>query len=92
MYTHDESNIKWSQRNIEKFLNDFTKNTDTRNIYIIAHSMGNRGMTRALTNLLNKSPKLRSKFKEIILAAPDIDADIFKRDILPQLTKHNISA
>ena len=28
---------------------------------------------------------MRQRFKEIILTAPDIDADVFRRDIAPQL-------
>ena len=36
--------------------------------------------------LLAERPNLRERLKEVILAAPDIDADVFKRDIAPALT------
>ncbi len=49
--------------------------------------MGNRGLTGALVELLSEQPELRSKIKEVILAAPDIDADIFKRDIAPKMAE-----
>lgn len=87
-YTKDEGNIQWSQAHIKAFLDDVAKRADLENIYVIAHSMGNRGLTRALADLINEQPALKSKFKEVILAAPDIDAAVFKRDILPRLTKH----
>lgn len=48
--------------------------------------MGNRALTRALVSLLNDKPALRTRLKEVILTAPDIDADVFKRDIAPALT------
>lgn len=84
-YTFDEDNIKWSQTNIEKFLKDFTEKSNAENIYLIAHSMGNRALTRAYISLVNNNPELKSRITEIILAAPDIDADVFKRDIAPAM-------
>jgi esterase/lipase superfamily enzyme len=39
-----------------------------------------------VASLLNDQPSVRSRLKEIILTAPDIDADVFKRDIAPALT------
>ena len=86
-YTFDETNIKWSQKNIERFLEDFSERSNAENIYLIAHSMGNRALTRAYISLLQKKPSLKSLFKEIILAAPDIDAEVFKRDIAPEMVK-----
>lgn len=85
-YTVDEQNIQWAQANLRGFLEDFFTRSDAQNVYLIAHSMGNRALTRAVTSLLNDKPALRSRLKEVILVAPDIDADIFKRDIVPGLT------
>jgi len=84
-YTVDEANIEWAQTNIKNFLNDYLSRSDADEIYLVAHSMGNRGLTRALVDLMTEKPELRNKIKEIILAAPDIDADVFKRDIAPQM-------
>jgi len=84
-YIADEGNIAWSTENIRLFLNDFLEKSDCDEIYIVAHSMGNRGLTKALNALTAEKPKLIEKIKEIILAAPDIDADVFKRDIAPKM-------
>jgi len=85
-YTRDEVNIDWSKKNIEHFLKDYlSTKTNAENIYLIAHSMGNRGLTKAVISVVSENPNLKSKIKEIILAAPDIDADIFKRDIAPKM-------
>jgi esterase/lipase superfamily enzyme len=49
--------------------------------------MGNRALTQAYINVVKNNPKLKKRFKEIILTAPDINADIFKRDIAPLMVK-----
>ena len=85
-YTIDEQNIEWAQPNLKNFLEDFFAHSGSKDVYLIAHSMGTRALTRAIASLLNEKPTLRSRLKEVILAAPDIDADIFKRDIAPALT------
>lgn len=84
-YSRDEANIEWAQKNIKNFLEDYITKSDAEEIYLIAHSMGNRGLTKAIISLLSERPELRTKIKEVILAAPDIDADIFKRDIAPKM-------
>lgn len=84
-YTVDEANIEWSSYNMKNFLKDYLTKTDAKNIYLVAHSMGNRGLTKALIELMNEQPELKNKITEIILAAPDIDADVFKRDIGPKM-------
>lgn len=47
-------------------------------------SNGQSGIN-ALDSLTRKNPKYKNRFKMIILAAPDIDADIFKDQIAPAL-------
>lgn len=84
-YTVDEQNIEWSQANLEVFLRDFFSHSEADNVYLIAHSMGSRALTRAVASLTSKQPEIRSRLKEVILAAPDIDADVFRRDIAPEL-------
>ena len=84
-YTIDESNIEWSTAHIKQFLVDFAEKSQAENLYLIAHSMGNRGLTRALQMLVLERPDLRGRFREIILAAPDVDAEVFRRDLVPAL-------
>jgi esterase/lipase superfamily enzyme len=85
-YTVDEQNIEWAQANLRGFLEDFFSQSEAQNVYLIAHSMGNRALTRALASLLVEKPILRDRLTEVILTAPDIDAEVFKRDIAPALT------
>lgn len=84
-YTVDEANIKWATYNMKNFLKDYLTKSEAENIYLVSHSMGNRGLTKALIELMNENPALKSKITEIILAAPDIDAYVSKRDIAPKM-------
>ena len=86
-YNVDEGNIEWSKANLKTFLEDFLTKSDAQNIYLIAHSMGNRGLTGALADIIRLHPEMMKRIKEVILAAPDIDAAVFKRDIAPILIK-----
>jgi Alpha/beta hydrolase of unknown function (DUF900)/Caspase domain len=45
-YTVDEQNIEWAQADLRNFLDDFFTRSDAQNVYLIAHSMGNRALTR----------------------------------------------
>ncbi len=84
-YPNDEDNILWAQENVKQFLKDFVELTDAKNIYLVAHSMGSRALTGAVASLISEAPKFKKRFKEIILAAPDISARIFKDHIAPKM-------
>ncbi|MDO8047335.1 alpha/beta fold hydrolase [Janthinobacterium sp. SUN211] len=84
-YTIDENNIEWSTPHLASFLADFLASTEAAQVYLVGHSMGSRGLARAVADLLAAQPQLAQKITEIILSAPDIDAAIFKHDIAPKL-------
>jgi esterase/lipase superfamily enzyme len=84
-YKVDETNAEWARLDFKNFLKDFVAQSGAEHIYLIAHSMGTRVLTGALKELVLEDPGIRDKFDEIILAAPDIDADTFKRDIAPKI-------
>jgi esterase/lipase superfamily enzyme len=84
-YTFDENNVAWSAANIERFIESFAERSQAERIYLIAHSMGTRALTQAYSSLIRNKAALRGKFVEVILAAPDIDAAVFRRDIAPAL-------
>lgn len=84
-YPTDEANIEWSETNLRAFLRRFVETTEAESVSIIAHSMGNRAVTRVLATLFTEMPAARRLIKAVILAAPDIDADVFRRDLAPRL-------
>lgn len=84
-YTADEDSAAWSQPDLTQFLREFAARSQADKIYLIGHSMGTRVLTRAYLAALEAEPALKTRFKEIILAAPDIDADVFRRELAPAL-------
>ena len=47
-YPTDENNVQWSEANLKRFLLDYAQNSGAKDIYLIAHSMGNRALTGAV--------------------------------------------
>ena len=82
-YTVDEQNAEWSMPDMKAVLASLASMAPGVPVYVVAHSMGNRVLTRGLKALLDEDPGKRRAFKQIVLAAPDIDADVFRRDIAP---------
>lgn len=82
-YTVDEENVQWSIPHLSKFLVDLQEKTHLDKIHVIAHSMGTRLLSYALANA--RDAGLRLQLNNVILAAPDIDADVFKEQILPKI-------
>lgn len=77
-YPADEASIEASERAITEFLLEFTANCGAETIHLIAHSMGNRGLLRALQRIAaNAETRGTVKFGQIFLAAPDVDRDLF---------------
>jgi esterase/lipase superfamily enzyme len=77
-YPVDEASIEASERAITDFLVDFTAHCGVEKVHVIAHSMGNRGLLRALQRIAAQAQTLgQVKFGQVFLAAPDVDRDLF---------------
>lgn len=75
-YTADEASIEASEQVITDFLIEFASQCGAEKLHIIAHSMGNRGLLRALQRIAANAQG-QIKFGQIFLAAPDVDRDLF---------------
>jgi esterase/lipase superfamily enzyme len=84
-YTVDEQNAEWSIADMKTVLASLATVAPGTPIYVIAHSMGNRVLTRGFKALLDEDRSKRRAFSQVVLAAPDLDADVFKRDIAPTI-------
>lgn len=81
-YVNDGERIANSVNDIRNFLENLANNDGINEIYLIGHSMGNRGLTEALSSIKDKlTAETNKKFKELILAEPDISQDIFRTKI-----------
>ena len=86
-YTIDETNAAWTVPNMKHFLLAVAQRSEADSVHLIAHSMGNRPLTAALQALANEFPDGRHLFREVVLTAPDIDAEVFRRDIAPAIIR-----
>lgn len=84
-YMADEQSVEWTESGLTQFLVDYLSTPGVDHVYIIAHSMGNRALTRSLAAALKDRPELAEKVGEIVLAAPDIDAEVFRDQIAPAM-------
>ncbi|MFM1815635.1 MAG: hypothetical protein RLZ98_2330 [Pseudomonadota bacterium] len=85
-YTEAENNAIWARYHFADFLVDVIRRARPEALHIAAHSMGNRIVTDALIDVAHRlTPEERSVLHEIVLTAPDIDAETFKTHIAPRL-------
>lgn len=79
-YTEDEATIDASEDAIEDFLVNFVEQSGASAVHLIAHSMGNRGVLRAVSRIADKARRKTGKyFGQAILAAADVDIDVFQQ-------------
>ncbi len=79
-YTKDQRNADLSAQALQDFLVRLKGTSPQLTVHLVAHSMGNRVLARALERL---APDTRSPAKpplqEVAMMAPDIDAELFKQ-------------
>lgn len=79
-YPADEATIEASEVQITRFLINFAERSGASRVHIIAHSMGNRALLRAVDRIAaNASARTSKPFGQIILAAPDVDSQTFRQ-------------
>lgn len=78
-YTADGASIEASEKYIAEFLLNLAQKSEIEKIHIIAHSMGNRGLLRAMDKILTQVQTASEiSFGQIFLAAPDVEPNLFR--------------
>lgn len=89
-YLTDLAAIEASEEHIARFLVDVAQLAGQSKVHIIAHSMGNRGLLRAMHRATAQAA-LQSgvRFGQIFLAAPDVDVKLFRQlaSIYPRVSE-----
>jgi esterase/lipase superfamily enzyme len=83
-YTRDEADIEWSQHYLEAVIEKLSRIYGPQRLNIVAHSLGARGVFRAMQLISRKDNK--KHVNELVFMAPDIDAEVF-RLAFPDLKK-----
>ena len=83
-YTWDEESARWTVPHLQDFLGRLARDAKLDTLHVVAHSMGNRCLTEAL----HKGADLgKCRVGQCVLAAPDIDAEGFRRDAAPPVLR-----
>jgi esterase/lipase superfamily enzyme len=90
-YAQDETNAEWAAEHFVELLKLLQDEASAEAIYLVGHSMGNRILGRGVTTLASDRPNTDfAMFREIVMIAPDIDADVFSRDMAPRIARTGI--
>lgn len=82
-YSWDRTEIAHSKDPLKEFLLDVTGRSGAASVNVLAHSMGADAVARAIADIDGDE----TVFNQVILAAPDIDAYVFERELLPKIAK-----
>jgi esterase/lipase superfamily enzyme len=83
-YWADEATVEWTVPHLVKVLEQVVATTGVDRVHVIAHSMGNRALVRAVQAVASEYPG-KPAFNQIVLAAPDIDAGVYLEQIAPAI-------
>lgn len=84
-YAVDETNVVWTVPHLKEFLTSVARRSGATSVHLIAHSMGNRALTSALREMALEMRDDCPRFHQVVLTAPDIDAEVFRRDLAPAI-------
>jgi esterase/lipase superfamily enzyme len=71
-YPKDEETIAFTEGRLKTFLEDIRSKSGAEVVHLIAHSMGNRALLRALNLSRSSGKRPPGKFKQVVLTAPDV--------------------
>jgi esterase/lipase superfamily enzyme len=80
-YLYDRESANYSRDGLEAVLQALADDPKVSEVSILAHSLGNYVAVEALRQMAIRDRGLPAKFKNIMLASPDIDVDVFRRQV-----------
>jgi esterase/lipase superfamily enzyme len=80
-YTYDRESANFSRDALEDLLRGLARDPAIGEITLLAHSMGNWVALEALRQMSIRSGRIDPKIKSVMLAAPDVDVDVFRRQV-----------
>jgi len=85
-YVRDQQSARNAGYQLLRVLNHHAAAAQPDRIHLLGHSMGSEVIGKAITLTAPGDPSPR--LAQVIFAAPDVDARIFRREILPRLAPH----
>ncbi len=81
-YPYDKESSLYSRRALEDLILQAARSPDVSDITILAHSMGAWLTAEALRGVAMREKTIPDKIRNVILASPDIDVDVFRRQLI----------
>jgi esterase/lipase superfamily enzyme len=81
-YGYDRESNTYSRNALEKTLQALARDPAVGEISVLAHSMGNWVTLEALRQMAIRDGRVAAKIRNVLLAAPDVDVDLFRESIL----------
>ena len=88
-YIRDQQTARNTGFYLLKLLREIIPQAQPDRIHVLAHSMGSEVLSKAIS-LIDRADTL-PRLAQVAFAAPDVDARIFGREILPTLREHSNS-
>ncbi|PPE77345.1 esterase [Kaistia algarum] len=91
-YGYDRESTNYSRDALEKLLTALAKDPNVDEVSVLAHSMGNWVTLEALRQMAIRNGRVLPKIKNVMLASPDVDVDVFRSQMAdigskgPQIT------
>lgn len=80
-YGYDRESNNYSRDALELLLKALADDPNVDEVSILAHSMGNWVTLEALRQMAIRDKRVAPKIKNVMLAAPDVDVDVFRRQM-----------
>lgn len=87
-YGYDRESTNYTRNALEALFQYLAKDPEVKEVSILAHSMGNWLALEGLRQMAIRNGKLPAKFKNVMLAAPDVDVDVFRSQIADMGKQH----
>ncbi|SCW61555.1 Esterase/lipase superfamily enzyme [Rhizobium mongolense subsp. loessense] len=81
-YGYDRESTNYTRNAVENLFQYLARDPQVKEVSILAHSMGNWLALESLRQMAIRNDGLPSKFKNVMLAAPDVDVDVFRSQII----------
>lgn len=87
-YGYDRESTNYSRNALEQLFQYLAADKQVQEVSILAHSMGNWLALESLRQMAIRNGSLPKKFKNVMLASPDVDVDVFRSQIADMGSQH----
>ncbi|CCV14375.1 alpha/beta hydrolase [Mesorhizobium sp. STM 4661] len=87
-YGYDRESTNYTRNGVENLFQYLARDPEIKEVSILAHSMGNWLALESLRQMAIRNGGLPAKFKNVMLAAPDVDVDVFRTQIADMGKQH----